>query len=393
MAQAQFHSHATPPNLTPQTLRLCFLPPPELKKQIVQCLYRRRAHEANLNDYTNYFDFYEHTCKALYLGVRREADTLASQTHEHILDIINIIYSLTTSKVNFRRKTLRELCRDTVDVSRSDANINASIDLALRLWLTIGIKRHEATQMPSNALWNDDQSLHDFVRYQFPGPVTAGGPSVVLGNELRAVNLERLSGISIIWTYSIEDHLLFDKDDRTLRVYMLKQVLQDHMLRQVLRPQLAPSQSTDVQIGSQIGIFPTDLVKEVLLSLHLLFPNWDLETERYLQKADRTFITEMDLDTPRRLFLADFHYWHDRIANLITESHSLPTSWKQLWTDRRNPLQFYTFWFAVIILILTVVFGIISSVTACMQTRYSYLTLQLARAAAEATMTCAPVAP
>ena len=141
-------------------------------------------------------------------------------------------------------------------------------------------------------------------------------------------------------------------------------------------------------IASPRKILPKDLLKETFLSLNLLFPNWDPTTERYLQKADRTLITEFPLNIPKRLFLTDFHYWQDRIAVLLTESKAPPTSWKQLWTDRRNPLQFYTFWFAVAILILTVVFGVISSVTACMQTRYTYQSLQLARTAANATVTC-----
>jgi hypothetical protein len=53
-----------------------------------------------------------------------------------------------------------------------------------------------------------------------------------------------------------------------------------------------------------------------------------------------------------------------------------------LWTDRRDRLQWYTFWFAVTILAFTLIFGIITIVLTAMQTAYAYESLQLARKAA-----------
>lgn len=85
---------------------------------------------------------------------------------------------------------------------------------------------------------------------------------------------------------------------------------------------------------------------------------------------------------PERLYLSDFHYWRDRLSEICFEYQSPPSRWRELWTDRRNRLQWYTFWLAVAIFILTIVFGLISSVTACMQTIYAYEALQLARVAA-----------
>jgi preprotein translocase subunit SecG len=62
----------------------------------------------------------------------------------------------------------------------------------------------------------------------------------------------------------------------------------------------------------------------------------------------------------------------------------------QLFNDRRNVLQWYTFWFAVLIVGLTVIFGVISSVTACLSTRYTYQALVLAREAASPVQVCPP---
>lgn len=64
----------------------------------------------------------------------------------------------------------------------------------------------------------------------------------------------------------------------------------------------------------------------------------------------------------------------------------------QLFNDRRNVLQWYTFWFAVLIVGLTLVFGIISSVTAGLSTKFAYEALLLSREAADSSRACPPVA-
>ena len=94
------------------------------------------------------------------------------------------------------------------------------------------------------------------------------------------------------------------------------------------------------------------------------------------------------MNAPKELHLMDFFYWRDRLAELHSESQSYPTNWRLMWRDRRNPLQWYTFWFAVAVLVLTVIFGTITSVTACMMTIYTWQTLKLAREAAHTPSTC-----
>jgi ABC-type Fe3+ transport system permease subunit len=62
-----------------------------------------------------------------------------------------------------------------------------------------------------------------------------------------------------------------------------------------------------------------------------------------------------------------------------------------LFNDRRNVLAWYTFWFAVLVVVLTIVFGMISSVTACLQTRYAYEALHLAMESVAFGDACPPV--
>lgn len=54
------------------------------------------------------------------------------------------------------------------------------------------------------------------------------------------------------------------------------------------------------------------------------------------------------------LMLSDFDHWRDRLLELHEEIfQSPPVSWAQLWRDRRNPQQYWTFWVAMMILVLT----------------------------------------
>jgi hypothetical protein len=133
--------------------------------------------------------------------------------------------------------------------------------------------------------------------------------------------------------------------------------------------------------------------------MNLLFPSRDTRTQKFLRKKflkkkGQTFGMEGPVDYhPGPLYLSDFHFWRDRLSTLYTEFCSPPPSMTQLFNDRRNVLQWYTFWFAVLILGLTVIFGVISSVTACLSTMYTYEALVLAREAAGCSCAVQSVSP
>ena len=214
------------------------MPPLTLKREIVHRFWHRQFDDIDLDEYKEYFEFYKRTCRALYLGVHREADTLAAQTHEHVLLIIDTVWSLIADRKVVLRPVLRDLLRAIFGADTLDTALDESINLALYLWLTIDVNQKRAAMSHSpislqKIVWTDDTHLFDFLRQQFPACIIRDRPSILLGNELRAVNLERLSGISITWTCFLEDHMLFDSDTRSLKVYSLKQVLQEHLRKYV----------------------------------------------------------------------------------------------------------------------------------------------------------------
>ena len=63
-----------------------------------------------------------------------------------------------------------------------------------------------------------------------------------------------------------------------------------------------------------------------------------------------------------------FKYWHDRIIMLKQAfDESSPSTISEWWHDRRNEVQWYTFWVAILVLCLTIFFGLVQSIEGAMQ--------------------------
>lgn len=120
-------------------------------------------------------------------------------------------------------------------------------------------------------------------------------------------------------------------------------------------------------------MFPPDFIQETLRTLALLFPEYDKE----MRKWYRTQVAKHGLDATAMnsgQLIADerqvesFKYWHDRLVVLKqVYDESRPNSISQWWHDRRNGVQWYTFWVAIIVLALTIFFGLAQSIEGALQ--------------------------
>jgi hypothetical protein len=99
------------------------------------------------------------------------------------------------------------------------------------------------------------------------------------------------------------------------------------------------------------------VLRETVRSLDLLFPPWDERTEVLLLKEKMTFHRPIEPNaSSRTLNLREFVHWRERLLELYDEVFlSPPTSWSQLWADRRSPQQWLTFWLALAIAVFTVI--------------------------------------
>lgn len=68
-----------------------------------------------------------------------------------------------------------------------------------------------------------------------------------------------------------------------------------------------------------------------------------------------------------------FHFWRDRLVILKQAyDEATPRALPQWWYDRRNGPQWYTFWTAIVVLVLTVFFGLIQSIEGAIQVYKAY---------------------
>jgi hypothetical protein len=126
-------------------------------------------------------------------------------------------------------------------------------------------------------------------------------------------------------------------------------------------------------------------VEETLDTLALLFlQNNNRRARRWLLSqiskhgdwVDKNLARCGSLSSQKRQF-ENFSFWHDRLVILKQAfDETSPRTLSQWWNDHRNPVQRYTFWVAVLVFIMTLVFGLAQSIEGGIQVYLSWKTLQ-----------------
>jgi hypothetical protein len=129
-------------------------------------------------------------------------------------------------------------------------------------------------------------------------------------------------------------------------------------------------------------MFPPDFVEETLRTLSLLLPQNDKRTQLWVESQIEDhgldpLLTECgSLGTHERRF-ENFNYWNNRLVILKQAlDESRPRTLSQWWFDRRNGVQWYTFWVAILVFLVTIFFGLVQSLEGALQVYYSYKSLQ-----------------
>jgi hypothetical protein len=128
------------------------------------------------------------------------------------------------------------------------------------------------------------------------------------------------------------------------------------------------------------------LINETIRTLALLLPEHDREVKIWFKRQTRLQESRnLTLDPLARECgqlkakerqIDNFKYWHDRLVILKQVfDESEPTNVQQWWHDRRKKSQWYTFWIAMLVLWLTILFGIIQTVESGLQVYLAYRAL------------------
>lgn len=191
------------------------------------------------------------------------------------------------------------------------------------------------------------------ISQQFP-PTYSTKDIVKLPQSFTAAHIETIGGIEIRWTNNLADHLLLRDDDTKLMLFHQVSVLELHA-------------------QSSTSPLPKALVDETLRTISLLLPPilgspnpWFL-TEAKKNGLDPHAGTCKRLNSSERQ-IARFTYWRDRLVLLKrTFDDAEPRNIRQLWNDDRKKTQWFTFWVAVLVFVMTVFFGVVQSVAGIVQ--------------------------
>jgi hypothetical protein len=127
------------------------------------------------------------------------------------------------------------------------------------------------------------------------------------------------------------------------------------------------------------NLYPDGLLEETEETLALLFPtknNKDSKRTRRLRDKHQVDI-ETALDLPPSMVISHYKHWGERLA-IVQQVYDTarPRHPRQWWFDRRNRVEWATLVVAVIVFIMTLFFGVISSVTGILQVYASFKSLK-----------------
>ena len=144
------------------------------------------------------------------------------ETHEEVLGIIALLQSNDLSRSDISIKLQYDGCEES-DVEA----INASIDLAARLWLTLSIGSLQRSVTPGSTIsWNHGRLADTLI--DVLSPKFKLSDSVKFPKAFNAANLEKIAGIEVVWTSNLADHLCLKEDDTKVMLYHQASFLELH---------------------------------------------------------------------------------------------------------------------------------------------------------------------
>lgn len=128
-------------------------------------------------------------------------------------------------------------------------------------------------------------------------------------------------------------------------------------------------------------MYPERFLKETEDTLRLLFPQTTIKGSRWRRQITEKKGVDLEAgwtEIKAPLDLSRYKFWGSRLAEIQRQYDAAkPTCLRQWWYDRREPNQWITVWIGLIALIsLTIVFGVIASVSGIMQVRISLKALK-----------------
>ncbi|KAL1882866.1 hypothetical protein Daus18300_000504 [Diaporthe australafricana] len=316
----------------------------DTKRQIAEHFFGILAESYEPSSLAPFFDFYHKEVKRLHTGITPLVQGLHTKTHKDLMHIRDMVSNLRTEP----RSNVRQSLHPNF-ATENDMSLDRLVDLTIRLWLMVNVRDDSLsmklwTPGQFSARWDESDSLDTFLSHQFPPSTTKLQlKESRLEMKFTVAYMVRTCRLQVKWTDDLVNHLRLDRgpDVKTLSVFPHKDFLVAHL----------KNGQTNTRRRS---VLPQKLVRETIMSLNMLFPQYDPATQALLREYGQTFDSVPPFEGPRKLTLREFSYWRDHLVDLHDVFQAEPDSWRQLFFDRRNPQQWWTFWIAMIIFFLSV---------------------------------------
>ena len=311
------------------------------------------AIQATDNAYESFFTRYALLCK-LAANKDREVERV---THWHLVEVI----ALLKDRGSTREKVAATVMQDPA-IAHSESLARTLVDLAAGLWLMLSISKYPGDiSYDEPIVWKDHERLAEEQHELDKGPINRtfchrynSTDLVKLPQAFTAAHLERIGGMKVIWTSNLADHLLLKDDDTKIMLFHHVSILQLHQ-------------------KSPTTLLAKGLVDETIRSISLLIPPvlgepnpWFLQQRKKSQIDAQAGVCDRLNSSERQI--EKFTYWRDRLVLLKrTFEDAEPRNISQLWWDDRKKTQWFTFWVAVLVFIMTVFFGVVQSVAGIVQ--------------------------
>ncbi|PQE14151.1 fad-type 2 protein [Rutstroemia sp. NJR-2017a BVV2] len=301
--------------------------------------------ETDSLDHEIYFRYYAEQCNQALHDAGRHT---SAREHRDIIEVSQHF------KDNLHRNDIFQKLMAKLPARRQGSDgremTDGTIDLAARLFLMMdfGDLKH-GFKGQHDPRWMSDSLRHFLSQFLEP---PARQYKVKLEKIFNARNLGRISGIEIEWTSNMKDHLKLMDGDKKVALF---------------------HHASFLEYQHNNLVFPPDFIGETLRTLALLLPQNDELCKTWFKKISARQRLDSKAIRCGRLRAEDrqiekFKFWGERLCilkELFDEAE--PSSLSQWWYDRRKRVQWYTFWVAILVLVLTVFFGMVQSIEGALQ--------------------------
>lgn len=266
-----------------------------------------------------YFDHYEHYCSAI-------EESLCWLRHG---DAVGAVQRMLIDR--------REACADELLSFVPAGTINRTLAVD-KLMAFVA----DALLFVDVADWQPKETLREMI-HRSVAVKSVQDDSFRLPRSFNARTIAKVAGINVQWTTRLTSHLEVSGNDCDVAVFHCGTVLELY------------------QKSKHSSLFPDGFLSETHRTMSLLLPKSEMTVRRWIQAEksqlglDSAILACPYLRASERN-IRRFEYYRDRLIILkeVFEEHE-PRGILQFWRDDRKPVQWWTFWIAIIVFVLTVI--------------------------------------